>query len=39
MTDVLEHALSSVGWQEKPDLESLIASDAEARVVAQEFQA
>lgn len=39
MTDVLEHALSSVGWQEKPDLESLIASDAEARIVAQEFQA
>ena len=39
MTDVLEHALSAVGWQEKPDLESLIASDAEARIVAQEFQA
>jgi 1-deoxy-D-xylulose-5-phosphate reductoisomerase len=39
MTDVLEHALSSVGWQEKPDLESLIASDAEARIVAHEFQA
>ena len=39
MTAVLEHALASVSWQEKPDLEALIASDAEARAVAREFNA
>jgi 1-deoxy-D-xylulose-5-phosphate reductoisomerase len=39
MTAVLEHALASVSWQEKPDLEALIASDAEARAVAREFYA
>ena len=39
MTDVLEHALAAVAWQQKPDLEALIASDSEARAVAQEFKA
>jgi 1-deoxy-D-xylulose-5-phosphate reductoisomerase len=39
MTDILEHALAAVSWQQKPDLEALIASDSEARAVAQEFKA
>jgi 1-deoxy-D-xylulose-5-phosphate reductoisomerase len=39
MTDILEHALATVSWQQKPDLEALIASDSEARAVAQEFKA
>ncbi len=39
MTGILEHALATVSWQEKPDLEALIASDAEARAVAREFKA
>lgn len=38
MTDILEHALAAVSWQQKPDLEALIASDSEARAVAQEFK-
>jgi 1-deoxy-D-xylulose-5-phosphate reductoisomerase len=39
MTDVLEHAMASVSWQDKPDLEALVASDAEARALAREFKA
>ena len=39
MTSVLEHALSAVSWQEKPDLAALISSDEEARIVAQEYRA
>jgi 1-deoxy-D-xylulose-5-phosphate reductoisomerase len=39
MTEVLEHAMASVGWQDKPDLEALVASDAEARALAREFKA
>ena len=39
MTDILEHAIAAVSWQQKPDLEALIASDSEARAVAQEFKA
>jgi 1-deoxy-D-xylulose-5-phosphate reductoisomerase len=39
MTGILEHALATVSWQKKPDLEALIASDAEARAVAREFKA
>ena len=39
MADILEHALAAVSWQQKPDLEALIASDSEARAVAQEFKA
>lgn len=38
MTDIIEHALAAVSWQQKPDLEALIASDSEARAVAQEFK-
>ena len=38
MTDVLEHAMASVSWQDKPDLEALVASDAEARALAREFK-
>ena len=39
MTSVLEHALSEVSWQEKPDLAALVASDEEARIVAKEYRA
>jgi hypothetical protein len=31
--------MASVGWQDKPDLEALVASDAEARALAREFKA
>ena len=37
LPDVVELALSKVGFQSKPDLEALVASDAEARARAREF--
>lgn len=36
MTDLIEHALNRVPWEAHPDLEGLLASDAEARQVAAE---
>ena len=37
LPDIVEFALSKVGFQSKPDLEALVASDAEARARAREF--
>ena len=37
MTDAIEHALSRVDWEAKPDLEALIASDVAARAAAEQF--
>jgi 1-deoxy-D-xylulose-5-phosphate reductoisomerase len=37
LPDVVELALSKVGFQSKPDLEALVASDIEARARAREF--
>jgi 1-deoxy-D-xylulose-5-phosphate reductoisomerase len=37
LPDVIDFALSKVGFQAKPDLEALISSDAEARARASEF--
>jgi 1-deoxy-D-xylulose-5-phosphate reductoisomerase len=37
LPDVIDFALSKVGFQAKPDLEVLISSDAEARARASEF--
>lgn len=39
MTEAIEHALSHVSWEGQPGLESLIASDVEARAKAREFKA
>ena len=39
MTQAIEHALGHVSWDAKPGLEALIASDAEARAKAREFNA
>ncbi|MGY8916816.1 MAG: 1-deoxy-D-xylulose-5-phosphate reductoisomerase [Flavobacteriales bacterium] len=38
LPDVVEYSLNKVGYQSKPDLKSLIASDKEARAFAQEFR-
>ncbi len=37
LPDVVEHALSQVSFQSTPDLKDLLASDSEARALAQEF--
>jgi 1-deoxy-D-xylulose-5-phosphate reductoisomerase len=37
MTDAIEHALARVDWEDKPDLEALIASDEAARAAAEQF--
>jgi len=37
LPDVVEHALSRVSFQSTPDLKSLLASDTEARALANEF--
>jgi len=37
LPDIVDFALSKVGFQAKPDLEALISSDAEARARASEF--
>ena len=37
LTSVVEHALSRVEWLERPGLDGLLASDAEARVKAGEY--
>lgn len=37
LPDIVEFALSKVGFQSKPDLEALVGSDAEARARAREF--
>ena len=37
LPDIVDFALSKVGFQAKPDLEALISSDAEARARAAEF--
>ena len=37
LPDVVEHALSRVSYQSKPDLEALLTSDKEARTIALEF--
>jgi len=37
MTDAIEHALSRVDWEAKPDLEALIASDEAARAAVEQF--
>jgi len=37
LPDIVEFALSKVGFQSKPDLEALVASDNEARARAREF--
>ena len=39
MTQAIEHALGHVSWEAQPGLEALIASDAEARTKAREFNA
>lgn len=38
MTDLIEHALTRVAFEAAPDLEGLLAADAEARAVAAEWQ-
>ncbi len=38
LTSVVEHALNHVGWQDRPGLEALLASDAEARKKAGEYK-
>jgi 1-deoxy-D-xylulose-5-phosphate reductoisomerase len=38
LPDVVEYSLNKVGYQSKPNLKSLIASDKEARAFAQEFR-
>lgn len=38
MTDLIEHALARVSFEAAPDLEGLLAADAEARAVAAEWQ-
>lgn len=38
LTSVVEHALSHVSWQDRPSIESLLGSDAEARAKAAEYQ-
>lgn len=37
MTDLIEHALARVAFEAAPDLEGLLAADAEARAVAAEW--
>ena len=39
ITEAIEHALGHVSWEAQPGLEALIASDAEARAKAREFNA
>ena len=39
MTEAIEHALGHVSWEGQPELEALIAADAEARAKAREFKA
>lgn len=39
LTDVVEHALARVSFEEKPDLSALIAADAEARAIAADYSA
>lgn len=39
LSDVIEHALARVSFMEKPDLDALITSDAEARAVAAAYSA
>ena len=38
MTDLIEHALARVAFEAAPDLEGLLAADAEARAVAAEWR-
>lgn len=37
LTAVVEHAMSHVGWEANPSLESLLSSDAESRIKASEY--